>query len=159
MAGFAGLSAGMVFAVDLRKACRLGDVGFVATRAKSRRVGQLWSHVGRVGRVIRERTVAGLAVHAGVLARLLEGDHVVVAVLTDLMSGELDGPRGDLGEGITAKVAVPAEAAGNQHGSDGEEDGNSCDKYGCNPEEVLVVLEPIHGAIPLGLEFGRKSGP
>ena len=111
------------------------------------RVGQLRGDFRRIRHVIGQRTVAGFAVHARVLARLLERGHVVVTVLTNFVPGEFRGVSRNFGKGVTAKVAVLAETTGHKHEAKCQKGDHTREEYRCNPEEVFEVLEPIHGAI------------
>src|SRR6266496_2737478 len=72
MAGVAREATRMLFRIHLWKGLRLGRVGFVALDAEDRGVGSFGNDLLEVGDVRRERSMAGLAVDADVLACFLE---------------------------------------------------------------------------------------
>ena len=158
MTRLACLSAGMIFAINLRESGGLCDVGFVAARAQSSRIRKLRNHGRRIGRVVCERTVACLTIDTRVFARLLHATDIVVTVFTDLVPGILHRTRRDLGERLTTKVSILAETARHEFVPKSEKACESYDKNRGNPEEMSGVLEPVHWAIPLLLEFGRNQG-
>ena len=100
----------MLIGIDLRKRFGFGGAGGMAADAEHRGV-RLAGIDGWIVGVLRQRTVTGLAVHLGVLAAGFCLGHVGVAGFAGLVSGEMDGVGGDLGDGGAAVVSVLAETA------------------------------------------------
>ena len=101
--------------------------------------------------MFRLRSVAGFAIHARMLARMLGRCHIVMAVLTDLMAGKRYRTSSNFCQGIAAKVSVLAKAVRNEGGAQNQKNRQSCYEYRRQPKKMFGVLELIHGSIPLGL--------
>ena len=99
VARVAGLPTGMLFGIHLREACRFGDVFRMATDAKLRYFRQNWLDVSWIIGVLRERSVARLAVDGLVDPLRFERGNIGVAVLAGLVprkgkgTGELSSTR------------------------------------------------------------------
>jgi len=100
----------MILAVNLRKLSRLGEVRLVTARAQYTGIRQLWSYRRRVRRMICERSVTGFAIYACVLARLLDGEDVRVAVLAGAVSRVPQFSCGEFFQRIASVVSVLSEA-------------------------------------------------
>ena len=64
--------------------------------------------------MLGQRAMTGFAVDLRVHAALFHLVNVGVAGLTGLMTGEVDGAGGDLGDGVPAVVAVLPKTFGNE---------------------------------------------
>jgi hypothetical protein len=115
--GLALLTAGVIFACDLRESLRLREIGFVATRAKHSGVWQLRYDRCRIFHVLLERAVTGFAVHDGMLASGLRLHDIVVAVGTSPVSGKGHRPSRDVLERIGPVVSIKSEALRNELGA------------------------------------------
>ena len=109
VACLAGHPAGVLHRVDLRETAWFGGAGRMAANAQHGCV-DLVRLDGWVVRVLCQRTVAGLAVHVLVLARLLRLRNVGMAGLAGLVAGVVQRAGGNLADGRPAVVAVLSEA-------------------------------------------------
>jgi hypothetical protein len=141
MAGIALDIAHVVLSYDLGESGWLGEVGFVAARTKHRRVRKLGNHGGRVGSVFRQRTMARLAINAGMLADLLHFQNVGVTVFAGCVSREPWITGRKFFEGIGAVVSIEPETLGNELGSGDEKKTNADEKDCRDPEKMLCVLK------------------
>ena len=133
--------------IDLRKRSGLGGAGGVAAGAEDGGVEFRWGDVGGIGSVFGERTVAGFAVDAGVLALALRFLNVGVAVAAGLVAGEDDGTGGDLIDGGGAIVTVLTEAFGNDKAANDEKDEKSDDEESQKAKEMTSIFEEVHAAL------------
>ncbi len=141
MAGVASDSPGMIGGHDLWKRFGLGAVGLVTTGTDDCGIQLGGSYRGRVLGVVGKRSMACLAWNYHVLAQLLLVYDFGMATLADLMSGKCHGTSRDLGDGISAIVAVLPEATGNHRGAKKDESDrrNGHDQH--QPNEMFYVLE------------------
>lgn len=97
---------------DLREVFGPGAVHFVAAYAQKGSI-QFWRRdgAGIVG-MLRQRAMAGLAVHRYMLAFALHRGDIRVASLASPVSSENNRLRGYFRDGISAIVAIFAETAG-----------------------------------------------
>jgi len=85
----------------------------VAADAQDRGVEFCRSHSAGIGRVLRLRSVTGLAIHMGMLAGLLGVGDVDVTSLTCFMAGKMGRSRSDFSDRGGAIVPVFAEGRRN----------------------------------------------
>jgi len=149
MTGVAELAAGVFLGVHLWETLRFGDVFGMAANAKVRDVGFLWSHAGRIVGMLGQRAVAGLAVDVGMDTFRFRISNIRVTALAGLVTGEGDGTRGNLREGVTPIVAVAPETFGNESTAKGEEQDEADEENGSHAKEVRDIFERNH----------RFSGP
>ena len=116
----------------------------MAARADHRGIGQLRHHGSRILDVLGERAVAGLAVDARVLARLLHGHLVAVAVFTGLVTGIVHWFGGKLGQRIAAIVAILSKALGNKVCPNQNEHQQHHREHYRQPDQMFGILEFSH---------------
>ncbi|MEP7364687.1 MAG: hypothetical protein ABI972_15630 [Acidobacteriota bacterium] len=129
MAGLAVAAIVVLLGDDLRKALWFGGVCFMANDTELARHGQCRFDLVAVFGMCRLRPVTGFASDAGVLARLEDREHFVVAHGAGFAASVGDGTGSDVSQGSFTKVAVLAESGGddllpnNREGdtSDGEQ--------------------------------------
>ncbi len=91
-----------------------------------------------------KRAVAGFAIHARVLAGFLYFQNVAVAVFTTLVAGIGDRLGGELGQRVSAIVAVLSKALGDEVGSQQKKQGDPNCESCRQPEEMFGILESVH---------------
>jgi hypothetical protein len=117
----------------------------VTARANDGGVWQLWLH-RRIVSVFALCSVAGFAGNVGVTAQFLLVYDVGVAALAGVMAGENWRAGSDLGDGVSAVVAILTETFGNDGGTQQDEYcQENCDEDG-EANEMFCVLE--HGCFP-----------
>src|SRR6266568_1753836 len=141
MARVAGDSARMIGRHDLGKRLRLGAVGLVTTGTHHSRIKLGGSNRCRILGVVGERSMASLAWNHDVLTQLFLVYDLSVATLADLVSRKRNWTSRDLGDGISAIVAVLSEAAGDHSGAnkDKSDHRNGYDQR--QPNEMFYVLK------------------
>jgi hypothetical protein len=92
-------------------------------------------------------TVAGFAGNAGMFAFGLLVEDIGVTPFAGLVSGVGEGERGDLRDGIGAKVSVAAEAVGNEIGSYCKESQHARQEDSGDAEQMFSVLHDVDRAI------------
>jgi len=118
----------MVGRGDLRKPLGLGEVRFVAAHTQDGGVELRRLHRSRIIGVLRQWTMASLAVEVDVLAAFLLFHHVRVAVFTGLVAGKIHRTSRDLLYGVPAIVPVLSEALGYQRRAYRQKQENAGDK-------------------------------
>jgi hypothetical protein len=109
MAGLAGQSGAVFLGDDLGEAFGFGAICLVATDAENGGI-EFWRLNGdRIAGVCGERAVAGFAVHAYMLSRILHGDDIGMTGLAGLMSRKYDSLGSYFRDGVSSVVAVSAE--------------------------------------------------
>jgi len=97
-------------------------------------------------RVLRERPVASLAGHPGVLPGLFFLKNVRVTRLARAMACEGHLLGRDLGNGIAAIMSILTKAAGNKVGTQNREHSNRDQEDRRYSEKVLGILEVLHSS-------------
>jgi hypothetical protein len=90
------------------------------------------------------RTMAGLAIDAGVLTGFFDFEDVRVAGFAGFVTGMNDGQSGDFSDSIGAVMAILSKAFRNEPGTEAEKEGSSYQKDRGDPNQVLGVFEAIH---------------
>lgn len=91
-----------------------------------------------------QRSVAGFAVHMRVLAFAFHIEHVTVAGLASLMTGELHRSSCDLADCVAAIMSIPAKAWWNHEMSNNKKDNKSENEESRESEEMPGILESAH---------------
>ena len=86
--------------------------------------------------MLGQRTVAGLAIHAGMPACLLHLCNVAMARFTSLVARKVDGPGSNIAKGRAAVVAVFSEALRYNEVSNHEKNCERNDKQKGKPEKM-----------------------
>jgi hypothetical protein len=146
MAGAAELAAGMLLRIDLRKTLGLGDIFGVAADAEMGNVRFLRRQGRWVVGVLCERAMTRFAIDVCVDAFGFGIGHVRVAPFAGFMACVGDWARGDLGEGVTAEVAVAPETFGDECAAKDKEEDQADEKDGGHTEEMGDVLQLDHEA-------------
>jgi len=143
MACIAGKSTGMAGRSDLREGLRFRAVAFVTAGAYHSRVELRRRNGCRIVSVLSKGSVAGLTRNHHVFAQLFLVDNVGVASLADLMSRVRNRTGCDVSHGISAIVAVLAEAVRSQDSPNQDKRNHcNCDDYS-QPNEMFDVLEHV----------------
>jgi len=157
VAGVARSTTRMVCRRYLWERLRLGCIGRVAPRTERRRV-QLdrLDGTGVIG-MLCLRPMAGFAVHAFMLPRTLQLDHVAVTVFTRLVAGIVDRFCCDLCERIPPIMPIAAEAFRHKRAANQQEhhkqDGKNCRKS----KEVSGIPEIFHVCAISGVKGYRRQ--
>ncbi len=160
MAGVALHIAHVVLRIHLRKPCGFGDIGLVAAGTQGEGLGKLGNYIGRVGGMLGQRAMAGFAVDARVFAGFLQFQDISVTVFTGLVSGEARFASRKFFQRVAAIVTVFSETFGNEVCPKREEDDNSKEEDGGEPQKMLDIFEFAHGSIHEVPHTGRAaSGP
>jgi len=146
MAGIAKLAAGMLRNIDLREAGGLGDIFGMAADAEMGDIGQLRRHAGGILGMLGQGPVACLTVDVGMDALCLGVGLFRMTVPARLVAGIVNGPRGDFGKGIAAKMAIATEAFWNESTAKNEEENQADCEYGGHAEKMADVLQFDHSA-------------
>jgi len=125
---------------------RLGRIRFVAFDAQHGCIEFGRNDARWVIRVLRQRPMAGLAGHPGVLPGLFFLKNVAVTRLARAMACEGHGQGRDLANGIAAIMSILAKAAGNKVGTQNREQGNRDQEDRRYSEKVLGILEVLHSS-------------
>ncbi len=143
----------MIGGDDLEEGFGFGAVGFVTAGAGDGGVelGGLYGS-GIVG-MLGLGSVASFAGDDDVLAELLLIDHVGVAGLADIVTGEGRGAGSDLSDGGAAIVSILAETVGNDEGAQANERDQGDGHDDRKPDEMFDVLEQAGLSAP---DSGRQ---
>lgn len=149
VARVAGKSAGVICGYDLGEGFRLGAVGFMAAGANDGGVEFFGFYGSGIVRMPRLRAVAGFAGYDHVLAQFFLIYDVGVTTFANVMSGEVHGAPGGLGNGSAAIVPILPKAMGYDGRAQHKERHQQDDHHDRQPDEVFGVLE--HGCCSLRL--------
>lgn len=122
---------------------RPSAVLLVAARAEHCGIGKNGFYAG-IFRVLRERSVAGLAIYVRMFAGLLFIENVAMARFACFVTGVGDGKGSDFGDGIRAVMTVFAEAFGDEVGAKGKKGENAHQKDASDAQQMFGVSESIH---------------
>ena len=159
MAVHAGALRGVLRNHHPGEARRLGAVRLVAHEADAARIGPNRLLGGRILGVTGERAVAGLASHPRVLARAKKVGFLGMAVGASRPPGIDEGSLAVGFQGGHAKVAVNAEARGNEEGTEDQEHREAPGKQQGHSNQVLTIPQrPPHPGLPQGgiVRFGAS---
>src|SRR5208282_1272322 len=113
-------------------------------------------------RMLRQGTVARLAVHGLMRATRFQGRFIGVASLADLVSGIRHGPRADLRQGVPTKWTVPAETPWGHRPLEHNKENQTEQEDSRQPDQMRRVFEFSHAGSPLqecrttrGMSFAR----
>ena len=121
MTGIAKLTAGMLLGVDLGEALGLRNILGMTADAQMGNIGLLRRHACGIFSMFCKGAVAGFTVDVSVYAFGLRFGNVGMAVFAGLVAGVNDWPCADLGNGISAKMPIAAEALWDEHAAEYEE--------------------------------------
>lgn len=144
MARIAGQSLGMLRGGDLGKPFRFRGVGLMAACAQHGGVRQCRFQRG-ILRVLRERAVAGFAVHVGMLAGLLRFEDVRMTGFTGFMTGVQNGKGRDFTNRSCAIVTVLPEALWHKPGAKAQEQDRPQQEDPGDSQQMFRVSESMHG--------------
>ena len=136
MAGLTSDSAGVRGCIHLWEPGGLGNILLVATRANDCRVRQRGYQRSGILGVLRQRTMAGFAVHMSMLAVALRVGDIGMAGLAGLVTSVVNGPGGQFVERVAAIMPILAEGLGNQRSAYGEEPEDTGEENSGQPEEM-----------------------
>ncbi len=147
----------MVGGNHLLEPFRFGRALLVALHAEFRGVGFLRQLFA--GRVFGLRAVAGLTVHARVLARVFFLGDIGVAGFADFMSSVDNGQCGRFRDRISTVVAVLPEGRRNKERPENEKKDRPQYKDASQPEEMFGVFHAKQCGNPgsTGLEIGKTG--
>jgi len=126
----------MLDGVHLRVVGRLRNVLLMAARANDGCIRQSGNQRRRIFRVLRERAMAGFAIHVDVFAMTLGLGDIGMAGFARLVARVVDRTRGDFIEGRTAIMAVFTECLGNQCSTHGKKSDEDSEENSSQPEEM-----------------------
>jgi hypothetical protein len=144
MASLAGQSGAVVLGDDLGEAFGLGVIRLVATDAENGGIEFWRMDRDRIGGVGCEGAVAGFAVHACMLSRVLHSDDIGMASLAGLVSSKHDSLGGYFRDGVSTIVAIFTETPGYQHSPHEDKSDYRGHEDKGDTQQMLGILETIH---------------
>jgi hypothetical protein len=139
----------MLLCIHLREARRFGDILRVTTDAKLSYHRKNWLDVAWIIGVLRERSVARLAINGIMDSLRFQLGNIGVAILTGLVPRKGQGPRTQFHQGRAAKWTVPPKTLWNGHRPDHKKKDQTQQENTSQPDEVGDILEFTHATAPL----------
>ena len=131
----------MILRNDLGKLYRLSDVRLVAADAEHGRIELYGLYRTGIFSMLRQRTMACLAIHVRMPAFVFYVQDLRMAVFAGLMTGKRNRLSLDFQNGIAAEMSVFPEAARHQHVAHHEKHDEANHEYGRQTEEMSCVFD------------------
>ncbi len=147
----------MLVGVDLGKGPGSGGADGMAAHAERSDIGFAGID-GRIGSVVRQRTVAGFAVHVRVHATGFGLGDVAVAGFAGLVAGEVQRPVSDFGDSRAAVMSVLPKAVRDHHRADHQKDERSGQVDACQTEKMSRIPEDAQSRSLYGIPRQHSGG-